>query len=166
MLNRQEITFFTDKLLSAYPPRKLKQCFSHNSFYQDNKDHGYRKYIFIAQTVFKGQLALYLIKHYPYKSVDELEQVVNKIYSTRELVRIYNIYSLSDLVRAKNDDDTARVQSRFALVFLGLMQEVLNCEELQNFIYLNFIKESDFLFNKNPESDSEPDITAFLFCFF
>lgn len=154
MLNKKEIEKYINKLLKTYRLRRLKQIFTPDL----NKKtiSNFQKYSFISKTIFKGKLTKILLAHYHYKSIEEIEKVLNKIYSKKELIKIYDIYKLQIF----SIDVISKGKDKFALVFLGLMCEILDESSLEKFIYANYIEEHDYLFPKKT-AQKETDIELF-----
>ncbi len=138
---------YGDVILKLVDKRELQRVFTHYSYFGTDKSKGNGKYVYAGRHIFRGHLASSMLNKI-IRPVGEIEQGLTKLYSVRELSKIFDLYQLGRFARAGEKYEIEQNKDTFALAFLGLA--ALHADEhlMDQFVYTHFIDDSLHLFPK------------------
>ncbi len=120
----------------------MKIALTHYSFSDKSKDGG--RYVFLGQTEFKGKVARILFEFVQGKGT-QLQHYLGNLFKTKYLELLFYKYNLQDLVRYGENFNCENYQHIFTYAFLGFLSDQMNENDLNRFIYQNFIKNTSHL---------------------
>lgn len=125
----------------------FKLCLTHYNYYGQDKNRGFAKYFYYGNFVFRGILAKRLFTK-ENRPITELEKAIEKIYSIKEMTNFFNYYDLEKYARYDKTLDLESLKRDFAISFLGFITMYASEEFLDEFIYKNFIRDTEHLYPK------------------
>lgn len=128
--------------LGGHLNHELKIALTHYSFSDKSKDGS--RYVFLGQTEFKGKTARILFEFVQGKGT-QLQHYLGNLFKSKHLELLFSKYNLDNLIRYGEQFNWQSHKHIFTYAFLGFLSDYMNDEQLNSFIYQNFIKNTSHL---------------------
>lgn len=128
--------------LGGHLSHELKIALTHYSFSDKSKDGS--RYVFLGQTEFKGKTARILFEFVQGKGT-QLQHYLGNLFKNKHLELLFSKYNLDDLIRYGEQFNWQSHKHIFTYAFLGFLSDFMSIEQLNSFIYQNFIKNTSHL---------------------